>query len=38
MVNKPDYDPNTPYEGYESFEGETENDQITKYVEKLAGK
>ena len=28
MVNKPDYDPNTPYEGYESFEGETENDQI----------
>lgn len=28
MVNKPDYDPNTPYEGYEIFDGETENDQI----------
>ena len=28
MVNKPDYDPNTPYTGYESFDGETENDQI----------
>ena len=28
MVNKPDYDPNTPYMGYESFDGETENDQI----------
>lgn len=28
MANKPDYDPNTPYEGYESFAGETANDQI----------
>lgn len=28
MVNKPDYDPNNPYDGYETFEGETENDQI----------
>lgn len=28
MVNKPDYDPNEPYEGYETFEGETEGDQI----------
>lgn len=28
MVNKPDYDPNTPYDGYEVFSGETENDQI----------
>ena len=28
MVNKPDYDPNNPYDGYESFEGDTENDQI----------
>ena len=28
MVNKPDYDPNTPYDGYEGFDGETENDQI----------
>ena len=28
MVNKPDYDPNDPFSGYESFEGETDNDKI----------
>ena len=28
MVNKPDYDPNKPYDGYETFAGETENDKI----------
>lgn len=28
MVNKPDYDPNNPFSGYESFEGETDNDKI----------
>lgn len=28
MVNKPDYDPNDPYSGYESFDGETDNDKI----------
>ena len=28
MVNKPDYDPNNPYDGYENFAGDTENDQI----------
>lgn len=28
MVNKPDFDPNTPYEGYETFDGETDNDKI----------
>lgn len=28
MVNKPDYDPNTPYEGYETFDGESENAKI----------
>ena len=30
MVNKPDYDPNDPFSGYESFEGETDNDKIQK--------
>ena len=28
MVNKPDYDPNDPYSGYEGFTGETDNDKI----------
>ena len=28
MVNKPDYDPNNPFSGYESFDGETVNDKI----------
>ena len=28
MVNKPDYDPNDPYSGYEIFDGETDNDKI----------
>lgn len=28
MVNKPDYDPNNPFSGYEGFEGETDNDKI----------
>ena len=28
MVNKPDYDPNNPFSGYEIFEGETDNDKI----------
>ena len=28
MVNKPDYDPNDPFSGYESFDGETDNDKI----------
>ena len=28
MVNKPDYDPNDPFSGYETFEGETDNDKI----------
>ena len=28
MVNKPDYDHNNPFSGYESFEGETDNDKI----------
>ncbi|WP_133015884.1 stage V sporulation protein D [Clostridium cuniculi] len=28
MVNKPDYDPNNPFSGYESFDGETDNDKI----------
>ena len=28
MANAPGYDPNNPYEGYENFEGDTENDKI----------
>ena len=28
MANAPGYDPNSPYEEYENFEGETENDKI----------
>ena len=28
MASKPDYDPNSPHEGYESFEGNDENEQI----------
>ena len=28
MVNKPDYDPNDPFSGYESFDGETDNDKV----------
>lgn len=28
MVNKPDYDPNEPLEGYENFEGETDDEKI----------
>ena len=28
MASTPGYDPNNPYEGYESFEGDTENDKI----------
>lgn len=28
MVNKPDYDPNNPFSGYESFDGESDNDKI----------
>ena len=30
MVNKPDFNPNTPYEGYEGFDGATEGDKIQK--------
>ena len=30
MANKPDFDPNKPYEGYEGFDGETETDKIQK--------
>ena len=30
MASTPGYDPNNPYEGYESFEGDTENDKIQK--------
>ncbi|HCW54874.1 MAG TPA: stage V sporulation protein D, partial [Clostridium sp.] len=30
MANKPDFNPNTPYEGYEGFDGETESDKIQK--------
>ena len=30
MVNKPDFNPNTPYEGYEGFDGDNENDKIQK--------
>lgn len=28
MASTPGYDPNNPYEGYENFEGDTENDKI----------
>lgn len=28
MANTPGYDPDSPYEGYEIFEGDTENDKI----------
>ena len=28
MVNKPDYNPNDPYSGYDNFDGETDNDKI----------
>ena len=28
MVIKPDYDPNDPFSGYESFDGETDNDKV----------
>lgn len=28
MANAPGYDPNSPYEEYENFEGDTENDKI----------
>ena len=28
MVNKPDFNPNTPYEDYENFEGETESEKL----------
>ena len=28
MASTPGYDPNDPYEGYENFEGDTENDKI----------
>ncbi|WP_294376262.1 stage V sporulation protein D [uncultured Clostridium sp.] len=30
MVNKPDFNPNTPYEGYEDFDGDNESDKIYK--------
>ena len=30
MVNKPDFNPNTPYEGYEGFDGETDSDKLQK--------
>ena len=30
MVNKPDFNPNTPYEGYEDFDGDNESDKIQK--------
>lgn len=30
MSNKPDFNPNTPYEGYESFEGNTEGEKLQK--------
>ena len=32
MASTPGYDPNNPYEGYESFEGDTENDKIQKML------
>ncbi|WP_418222563.1 stage V sporulation protein D [Clostridium isatidis] len=28
MVNKPDFNPNTPYEDYENFKGETESEKL----------
>lgn len=30
MVNKPDFDPNEPYEGYEDFDGANKSEQIQK--------
>ena len=30
MVNKPDYDPNNPYEGIENFEGATDGEKLQK--------
>lgn len=30
MVNKPDFNPNTPYTGYEGFDGDTEGDKIQR--------
>ncbi|MGM9935378.1 MAG: stage V sporulation protein D [Clostridium sp.] len=30
MANKPDFNPNTPYEGYEGFDGDTEGDKIQR--------
>ncbi|MGN0144685.1 MAG: stage V sporulation protein D [Clostridium sp.] len=30
MANKPDFNPNNPYEGYENFEGETDSDKLQK--------
>ena len=30
MVNKPDFNPNSPYEGTENFEGKTEGDKLQK--------
>nr|WP_207729618.1 stage V sporulation protein D [Clostridium cibarium] len=30
MVNKPDFDPNNPYAGIESFEGNTEGEKVQK--------
>lgn len=30
MANKPDFDPNNPFEGYENFEGENESDKLQK--------
>ena len=30
MANKPDFDPNNPREGYESFDGDTASDKIQK--------
>lgn len=32
MASTPGYDPNNPYEGYENFEGDTENDKIQKML------
>ena len=30
MVNKPDFNPNAPYEGYEGFDGDNESDKIQR--------
>lgn len=30
MVNKPDFDPNNPFEGYKDFSGETDADKLQK--------